>query len=129
MNASCPCRALEDDQVSFEDCCKPFLMGSQKAPTAEKLMRSRYSAYVKNMIDYVAETQIAIEGDEFDHEAASQWALNSDWLGLEVKKVSQGEVEDDKGVVEFKAHYKDKKNGKSFIHHESSTARNACAFT
>lgn len=40
-------------QKSFESCCKPYLNGTQHAPTAEALMRSRYSAYVLHEVDYL----------------------------------------------------------------------------
>ena len=37
-NDSCYC-----DTSSFENCCQPYIKGFAKAPTAEALMRSRYS--------------------------------------------------------------------------------------
>ncbi len=39
--ANCYCGS----STPFEDCCQVYLKGTQKAPTAETLMRSRYSAY------------------------------------------------------------------------------------
>lgn len=41
---------------SFQDCCEPYIKGIQKAPTAEDLMRSRYSAYVTQAVDYLVAT-------------------------------------------------------------------------
>ena len=34
-----------NSQKSFHDCCEPYIQCLKKAPTAEALMRSRYSAY------------------------------------------------------------------------------------
>ena len=39
----------------YEDCCLPFHQGTS-APSAEKLMRSRYSAYAKQLYGYIIET-------------------------------------------------------------------------
>lgn len=38
------------------DCCQPLLLGNQHALTAEQLMRSRFSAYCTQQIDYIAQT-------------------------------------------------------------------------
>jgi len=50
-NEWCPCFS----GVLYVNCCKPFHEG--KAPkTAEKLMRSRFSAYAKGLVDYIIKT-------------------------------------------------------------------------
>ena len=38
----CPCLSGS----AYQDCCGPYHSGSADAPTAERLMRSRYSAFV-----------------------------------------------------------------------------------
>lgn len=43
-------------ELSFANCCQPFLAGSARAKTAAQLMRSRYSAYCIGSIDYIAAT-------------------------------------------------------------------------
>lgn len=40
----------------FSDCCQPIIEGFKKAPTAEAVMRSRYSAYSIHQADYLIET-------------------------------------------------------------------------
>jgi SEC-C motif-containing protein len=117
----CPCRALDESPILLSTCCGPFLDGKLKPRTAVELMRSRYSAYVLNKISYVDKTQINIQGDKFDLEEASKWAQESEWHGLEVKSFSQGSETDEKGEVEFVAHYTDKKSGTRLSHHETST--------
>ena len=39
----------------YVKCCEPYING-EPAPTAEALMRSRYSAYVVGAVDYLGET-------------------------------------------------------------------------
>ena len=45
----CPCGSGKD----YVQCCSPYIQGTQVAPTAEALMRSRYSAYATSEIDYI----------------------------------------------------------------------------
>lgn len=40
----------------FQDCCEPYIKGIANAPTAEKLMRSRYSAFATGAADYFVNT-------------------------------------------------------------------------
>ncbi|BBD09151.1 SEC-C motif domain-containing protein [Desulfovibrio ferrophilus] len=44
----CPCGSGKE----YTACCEPIINGTP-APTAEALMRSRYSAYVVGNIDYI----------------------------------------------------------------------------
>lgn len=117
----CPCRTLDQQsKTSYEECCAPFVTGKKKAPTAEKLMRSRYSAYVVKNIDYIDQTQITLPGETFDKEEALKWADSSEWMGLEIKSTKKGDTADNTGIVEFIAHYKDKASGTELRHHETS---------
>ena len=50
--ALCPCGS----DRPFAACCGPYLDGVAVAPTAEALMRSRYSAYVQLNEDYLLAT-------------------------------------------------------------------------
>lgn len=38
-----------NSQKEFKDCCEPYIKGLEKAPTAEALIRSRYSAYATHL--------------------------------------------------------------------------------
>lgn len=111
---------MDQIKVDYDNCCKPFIEGKKKAPTAEALMRSRYSAYVVKNISYIDETQINVENEVFNKEEALKWAESSDWLGLEIKKTQKGETNDNTGTVEFVAFYKDKASGTELRHHETS---------
>lgn len=48
----CPCGSAKE----FSACCYPYISGSDQAPNAEALMRSRYSAYASKHFQYVANT-------------------------------------------------------------------------
>ena len=41
------------NSIPFQDCCEPYIKGITNAPTAEKLMRSRYSAFATGAADYL----------------------------------------------------------------------------
>jgi len=92
----CPC---ESDK-SYRDCCEPLHQG-KPAKTAEALMRSRYSAYVFHLEDYLLKTW---------HPNNRPLALNlvddanTKWLGLSILRSEQ--LSDFKATVEFVARYK-----------------------
>jgi SEC-C motif-containing protein len=48
----CHCGSLSN----YSQCCEGYIKGVKKAPTAEKLMRSRYSAYVRQEASYLVAT-------------------------------------------------------------------------
>ncbi|MEE2762741.1 MAG: YchJ family protein [Pseudomonadota bacterium] len=49
--ASCPCGSGQ----TYPTCCQRFHLG-EPAPTPEALMRSRYSAFVHGLVDYLQQT-------------------------------------------------------------------------
>jgi SEC-C motif-containing protein len=81
-------------------------------------MRSRYSAYVVDAIGYLGETLHPSHRSDYDEQSTRRWAEKSDWLGLEVRSTEDGGENDDQGVVEFVAHFKEK--GVVRSHHEYS---------
>lgn len=116
-NGTCPCGSDRD----FSACCGPFLASESQAPTAEKLMRSRYVAYTRGDIGYIKRT-LAIESQkDFDRAATQEWADGVEWLGLKILSTDRGLEGDDKGKVEFVASYKH--DGKILEHHELSQFR------
>ena len=78
----CPCGL----NAEYEDCCGALISGARKADTAEQLMRSRYSAYTQEEIDYVVQSHEPSGRDDVDTEAALAWAKEADWLGLEIRR-------------------------------------------
>lgn len=116
--STCPCRAREDEKPGFAECCGPYLAREAKAPTAEALMRSRYSAYVKGDIDYLHDTLAPDQRKDFSAESSEDWAKKSEWLGLDIVETEEGGENDATGTVQFVAHFK--RDGKILTHKEKS---------
>lgn len=95
--AACPCGSGE----RFDGCCGPILAGTP-APTAEKLMRSRYTAFSLGDEAYLGATW---------HPGTRPEALDLDpdlrWTGLEIVAVDAGQPGDRRGVVEFRASWRE----------------------
>lgn len=49
MTTACPCRS----HLPYADCCQRYHQQNKPAPTPEALMRSRYSAFVLRLSDYL----------------------------------------------------------------------------
>ena len=109
---NCPCQS----EQLFEECCGPFLSGENRPATAEKLMRSRYTAYTLKNMDYIYNTHDPKTRGEVDMEANREWAENVTWKGLEIIGVAGGGAKDQEGHVEFKAYYNE--DGEEYQHHE-----------
>jgi len=93
-NIDCPCGSGK-----YAQCCGRYHSGDAVAPSAEALMRSRYSAYVMNLGDYLQATwhRTTRPLEPITAEAGLKW------LGLEVRK---HETNGDSATVEFVARYK-----------------------
>jgi SEC-C motif-containing protein len=107
-------------QLEYAECCEPLIAGKRPAETAEQLMRSRYTAYVKGSIEYLYETTHPNHRKGYDHEGTREWAQNSKWQGLEIVS-SQGGPDDSVGLVEFIARYLD--GDTEYLHHEEGKFR------
>lgn len=81
-------------------CCGPYLAGAP-APTAEALMRSRYTAYATGRYDYVEQTCAGPAAVAFDRREAELSGLALEWLGLEIGAREGGLAGDDRGKVSF----------------------------
>ncbi len=106
---------------TFDECCGPYLSGETFPPTAEALMRSRYTAYTRGDIDYIRKTTFLKSKTEFDSAGTKKWAEEADWKGLQIVSTDQGGENDKKGVVEFIATYV--RDGEAIDHHEVSQFR------
>jgi SEC-C motif-containing protein len=96
----------------FTNCCEPYIKGAEKAPTAEALMRSRYSAYAVHDADYLWATTIPKERKNISKAILLDWAKRNQWLKLEI-------IEATPTTVEFKAYFLDKRL-RAQVHHEKS---------
>ncbi len=106
---------------AFDACCGPILSGEKQAPTAEALMRARYSAYVRDDVDFLGDSLHPDHRRDWDREATRQWAEQSSWLGLEIRGTEAGGEGDDEGRVEFLARFEE--GGTPRLHHETSLFR------
>ncbi len=113
----CPCGF----DSPFESCCGPFLAGASLPDTAEKLMRSRYTAYTRANIDYIKSSMAPEARTDFDAPATKRWAEESTWKGLKIVTTEKGGPPDTTGIVEFIATYE--LEGAAKDHHEVSQFR------
>jgi SEC-C motif-containing protein len=104
---ACPCSS----SLPFADCCCPIISGSEKARTAEQLMRSRYSAYVKQDVDYLVSTTHLDSRTPALAQSISTWMQQVEWIRLHVLNAQ-------KDRVEFLAEYIT--DGNPGQHHECS---------
>lgn len=90
----CPCGGGK-----YEECCGRYHSGNEVAPTAEALMRSRYSAYVMDNGPYLQATwhSSTRPAEPIVAEAGLKW------LGLDLRSHAS---EGDSATVEFVARYK-----------------------
>ncbi|PRB15574.1 YchJ family protein [Microbacterium sp. MYb62] len=91
--ARCPCSSGD----VFGGCCRPILEGAP-APTAERLMRSRYTAFVLEDAEHLLRTWHATT-----RPAMIDFEPDLEWRRLLVLDRVAGGPFDREGVVEFEA--------------------------
>lgn len=91
----CPCGS----GATLDGCCGPALRGTAP-PTAEALMRSRYTAFVVGDARYLTESW---------HPGTRPDGISLDpalrWRGLDIVQVQGGDGDQTRGVVEFRARW------------------------
>ncbi|MDF3299918.1 YchJ family metal-binding protein [Streptomyces sp. K1PA1] len=94
---SCPCGLPEP----YDRCCGRYLSGAAAAPSAEALMRSRYTAFVGRDAGYLLRTW---------HPRTRPARLDLDpdvrWTGLEVLGATGGSAFHTTGTVTFRAAFR-----------------------
>ncbi|MFJ2552796.1 YchJ family protein [Microbacterium sp. NPDC087591] len=95
-SARCPCNSGD----LFGACCAPLLRGAA-APTAERLMRSRYTAFVVADVEHLSATW---------HPSTRPRTLeiepDLEWRRLVILARDGGGPFDHEGVVEFEAYWR-----------------------
>lgn len=107
---TCPCGSRK----LFSQCCQPFHEGKALPPTAEALMRSRYSAYATKNVQYIVDTThtglnelyLKDEGVSLRKDAAAT-AEKINWEKLTVQKTE--DVSDTEAFVTFQVYFKVRK--------------------
>ena len=136
---TCPCQInptaeTTSSTLSYQDCCQPYhdafynvevdkAVGI-KAETAERLMRTRYSAFVLVKPEYIVKTTLPAQQNLIDINAIESWAKEMDWAGLEIVEHTP-KLGKRHAQVEFKAYFNTKENAgdlaeKIQAHHELS---------
>lgn len=113
MKNPCPCHSGKP----YADCCQP-LHGGQAAPDAERLMRSRYSAYALKLPDYILQTW---HSDTRPASLGLEDLNGIKWLKLDV--VSHKQLDDTHAEVEFIATFQSGKQKKSQLSEHSQFVR------
>lgn len=108
----CPCGL----PAPYAECCGRLHAGTATAPTAEALMRSRYSAYAVGDRAYLLRTwhpDTRPESLELDPQLL--------WRGLEIVSTGQGGPFHTRGTVAFRAHYTVRGTGRGAQRPENHT--------
>ncbi|MFC1229233.1 MULTISPECIES: YchJ family protein [Streptomyces] len=93
----CPCGLPE----TYESCCGRFHAGTAAAPTAERLMRSRYCAFVRLDAGYLLRTwHPRTRPERVDLDPGMRWT------GLEILETAGGSAFHSAGTVTFRASYR-----------------------
>ncbi|WP_373094929.1 YchJ family protein [Zhongshania sp.] len=91
--------------AAFADCCEPYIRGIRQAPTAEALMRSRYSAFCCGEADYLLASLHPSKRVSESRESLEQSFTETQWCSLRVLSCRSGEAGQTVGEVEFVAFY------------------------
>lgn len=94
----CPCSSGQ----LYGQCCGPFLSGHASAPTAQQLMRSRFTAFATGDVEYLRSTW---HPDTRPHDLELDPAV--EWLRLIISDTVRGGPFDTYGEVEFVAMYRE----------------------
>ena len=100
---SCPCgrQNAKGQSLAYADCCGRYIdhWEQQAAPDAQALMRSRYTAFVRENAEYLQATwHLSERPAELDFDPDCKW------LGLDVKQFQSTGA--DAAQVEFVARYR-----------------------
>ena len=114
MSRPCPC----ESKLTYDRCCEPYLTGKKLPETAEKLMRSRFTAYAMGRTDYLSATTAPEEREKLDVEELGRYCRAVKCISLRVLETEAGGPGDETGIVVF--HAKLLINGKRMLHREKS---------
>lgn len=95
---NCPCGGGQ-----YEVCCQPFHDFVSLPERADKLMRSRFSAFFLKNVEYVIATTVPAQQALLDKSALQAWADGMNWTHLEV--MSHNKVGKRHAQVRFRAYF------------------------
>lgn len=94
---NCPCLS----GLPYDECCGVFHRGEAHAPTAERLMRSRYAAFAMRVPQYLLDTHHPSTRPRGEFELDDRR-----WLRLDILNRTGGGMLDTTGTVEFEAFWR-----------------------
>ncbi|CAM1347106.1 YchJ family protein [Tenacibaculum crassostreae] len=104
----CPCNPT----IKYSDCCQKSHQNIHSVTSAEKLMRSRYSAFVLADIDYLQKSHhSSTRPSKREKKEILAWTKSVNWIKLEVLNTTET-------TVEFNAYFME--NGNIDVIHENS---------
>ncbi len=113
----CPCLS----GLPLSECCAPLIDDTVAAPTAERLMRSRFTAFALGDVDYLLRSW---------HPTTRPASLELDadlrWYRLDILGRWKGGLLDTEGAVEFAAHYRsprgngEQRENSRFLRHDGA---------
>ena len=105
----CPCGL----PAAYDECCGRYHRGDQAPPTAELLMRSRFSAYARHDEAYLRSSwHPSTRPRRIDPDPALRWTR------LEIVSTTGGGLLDQEGTVAFRAHHE--RDGRAGVLAENS---------
>ena len=114
-NRPCPCGSGQ----SFGLCCEPILTGRTPAPTAEALMRARFTAHVLGDHKFLHDSYLPTSSQPYTPEPETSPVP---WNKLVIHSHEIGPTPD-LASVDFSAYYDDGKNQRGVLHEKAEFAR------
>lgn len=114
----CPCGS----GVAYAGCCEPLHLGSA-ASTAEALMRSRFSAFALRSANPSLEGYLLSSWHPSTRPSSFRLDESTVWRKLQIVDIVAGGPEDQTGVVEFRASYRDADGATGVLHERSRFTR------
>jgi SEC-C motif domain protein len=115
----CPCCSGK----AYGECCEPVHSGQAAAPSAQALMRSRFSAFAMGDVGYLLRSW---------HSTTRPARLDLDprtrWTRLEILGSTGGGPFHSEGTVEFRAYYRERGGREQSLYENSSFARESGAW-
>ena len=97
----CPCGS----GLELDACCGQYIEGKAKAPTAEALMRARYTAHCLGKYQFLTDTTHPEFREDASADEIKEWSSMMTWEGLDIIETVEGGENDSTGEVKFCAHY------------------------
>lgn len=113
MSKNCYCQSGKP----FKECCEPYIKGLNKPADPEILMRSRFSAFCTQSIDYLLATHHPTRHSTNERAELEKACASTQWTTL---KVIESYHAGNKGTVEFVAFFDQGTNEPGQLHERSN---------